>query len=158
MNVLVLAQQFFPDSVGGSARVAFEQSRELVKRGFSVTAIIPKRDIKAKQKETIEGVDLRRYGTGRIHPFGQSFVDVTQSSPIIKEVVEEIKPSIVIIHQPTIGHVYTKKFDDTPVIYMFHASVPKEVKFQGITGKGGWKKIFGWAFVKWLEDIEESTL
>ena len=158
MNILVLAQQFFPDSVGGSARVAFEQSRELVKRGFSVTAIVPKRNIKSKNKETIEGVKVRRYGTGRMHPFGQSFVDVTQSAQVIKEVVEEIKPIAVIIHQPTIGHAYTKKFDEAPVIYMFHASVPKEVKFQGITGKGGWKKIFGWAFVKWLEDIEESTL
>ena len=158
MRVLILAQQFYPDSVGGSARVAFEQSRELASRGYEVTAIVPKRTSSAKKKENISGVMVHRYGTGCIHPFGQSYVDVTQSAELIDEVVADFKPDVAIVHQPTIGHVFTKRHEEIPALYMFHASVPKEVKFQGITGKGGWKKIFGWAFVKWLEEIEHKTI
>ncbi len=158
MNILILAQQFFPDSLGGSARVAFEQARELADRGFKVTAVVPKRTPTAKKKETIQGVQVRRYGTGHIHALGQSYVDVTQAADLLADVMKEVQPDAVIIHQPTIGHVYTKRYEGIPVLYMFHASVPKEVKFQGITGKGGWKRIFSWAFIKWLEDIETKTL
>lgn len=158
MKILICAQQFFPDSIGGSARVAFEQARELVKNGAEVWAIVPKMSVKAKETEVIDGIHIHRYGTGRSHPLGQSFVDVRYSGSVIEEVVQMQKPDAVIIHQPTIGYVCLKRVPHIPRIYMFHASVAKEVQFQGLTGKGGWKRLFSRVFVKWLNYIETKTI
>lgn len=158
MKILILAQQMFPDVIGGSARVAYEQARELAKQGAQIIICAPRRTQTAKQHEIIDGMELYRYGDGRTHIFGQSYVDVTQSRDLLKKIISEHNPDVVLVHQPTIGYVFAKLNTGIPMIYMFHASVPKEVKFQGLTGTGSWKKLFKWAFVKWLEDIEERTI
>lgn len=159
MTILILAQQFFPDSVGGSARVAFDQARELVHRGHKVIAVVPKVEKKAHEVEVLEGISLYRYGTGTTHFLGQSFVDRTQSVTILRRVLAEHSVDIIIAHQPTVGFVATSVASTKKLVYVFHASVPQEITFQGLTGKGrGWKRLFFWIFIRWMKQMEQRVI
>ena len=42
MRLLVATDQWSPDTIGGSARVAADTARALVARGHSVTALVPR--------------------------------------------------------------------------------------------------------------------
>lgn len=159
MTILILAQQFFPDSVGGSARVAYEQARELSRRGHTVIAVIPKVTKSAHEVETLEGISLYRYGDGTPHFLGQSFTDRTQTASLLQRVLAEYAIDVILAHQPTVGFVATRSAPTIKLVYVFHASVPQEIKFQGLTGKGrGWKRLFFWAFIRWMKKMEQDVV
>lgn len=157
MRILVVAQQFFPDSVGGSSRVAFEQARHLALRGHELSIVIPQLTPHAKEHECLYGMDVYRYGGGIRHFLGQSFADVKYAPSLLRAVIGQHNPEVIIGHQPTIVHACLG-VSTLPLVYIFHASVPKEVGFQGLTGVGAWKKLFTPAFVFWLSLLERETV
>ncbi len=158
MTILIIAQQFFPDSVGGSARVAYEQARALAGRGHTVYIIAPKMDIRAHSKEMYEGMTIFRYGDGKRHVLGQSVEDVRRAPGLIKKVLAQHPCDVILAHQPTIAKAALSLNFSIPMVYLFHASVPREVSFQGLTGKGSWKKLFTHGFVAWLQKMEKEVV
>lgn len=158
MNILILAQQFFPDSIGGSARVAYEQARVLVALGHTVYAMVPKVDARTPHEEIRDGIHIVRYGDGKTHFLGQSVEDVRCAPATLKKLWDEHPCDVILAHQPTVAHALRTLRITAPMVYMFHASVPREVSFQGLTGKGSWKKLFTHGFVFWLSIMERASL
>lgn len=159
MNILVLAQQFFPDSVGGSARVAFEQAKHLQERGHTVTVIAPRLRKDIKQQEEIEGMQIFRYGNGTPSIFGQSMTDLWLLPKTLEAVLQKNTFDIVVAHQPTVAFAALPLIQKIPFLYVFHASVPKEVSFQGLTGKYRWIKNFAKGiFLSRLATVEKEVM
>ena len=159
MNILVLAQQFFPDSVGGSARVAFDQAKHLVQRGHQVTVIAPRLKKELPQQETIEGVVVVRYGNGRPFFLGQSVTDLWLLPKVLEQILHNQKFDIVVAHQPSVAFAALPLIHKIPLLYLFHASVPKEVSFQGLTGKYRFIKNFAKGiFLRRMAKIEKEVL
>lgn len=158
MKILIVAQQFFPDSVGGSARVAFEQARTLANMGHTVFAIVPKTDLHSPYEEKRDLINIVRYGNGKPHILGQSYTDVRCAPAVIKKVINTYRFDVILAHQPTVTHAILSLQITIPIVYMFHASVPREISFQGLTGKGAWKKLFTRGFVLWLSFMERKSL
>lgn len=159
MNILVLAQQFFPDSVGGSARVAFEQAKHLQERGHTITVIVPRLKKELKQEETLEGMTVVRYGNGTPSIFGQSMTDLWLLPKTLEAVLQKQTFDIVVAHQPTVAFAALPLIGTMPLLYVFHASVPKEVSFQGLTGKYRWVKNFAKGiFLRRLATVEKEVM
>lgn len=159
MNILVLAQQFFPDSVGGSARVAFEQAKHLQERGHEVTVIVPRLRKDLKQQEEIDGMSIVRYGNGKPSIFGQSMTDMWLLPKTLEAVLQKQTFDIVVAHQPTVAFAALPLITGIPLLYVFHASVPKEVSFQGLTGKYRWVKNFAKGiFLRRLVTVEKEVM
>ena len=159
MNILVLAQQFFPDSVGGSARVAFEQAKHLQERGHTITVIAPRIRKELKQEETIDGLSVVRYGNGKPSLLGQSMTDIWLLPKTLESVLVKEDFDIVMAHQPTVAFAALPLIEKIPLLYVFHASVPKEVSFQGLTGQYRWIKNFAKGiFLRRLTTIEKEVM
>lgn len=160
MNILILAQQFFPDRVGGAGRVAFEQAKGLAARGHTVIACVPRWETSAERREVIAGITVHRYG----HPpgiFGQSITDVRELPHHIPKLLREFHPQVVLAHQPTVAHAYLKirEKKHPPLLYLFHASAAREIRFQGVTGRGAWwKQYLKPFFVIWFRGIEAAVV
>lgn len=160
MNILIVAQQWFPDAIGGSARVAYEQAKALAQLGHTIIVIAPRNKKGLKERDMHEDMTIYRYGDGILSLLGQSITDVNVMPSCVREVLQK-HPDIqlAIAHQPTVGWALMKVAPHIPMLYMFHASVPQEVTFQGLTGR--YTILKKWAkglFIRGLRVIEKSVL
>lgn len=65
MRILMLSCAFMPETYGGAEQQCLKQSLELVKRGHEVTVVTSRNSRKVCARESIGGVAVRRFLTGR---------------------------------------------------------------------------------------------
>jgi glycosyltransferase involved in cell wall biosynthesis len=61
LNILIVTEVFFPDTVGGSGRVVYEVSKYLARRGHNVYLLTPRLNNKLSREEFLEGFWIYRY-------------------------------------------------------------------------------------------------
>lgn len=123
MRILVTTDQWSPDLVGGSARVAADTARALARRGHEVVAVAPA----AAEMPRVtfeEGVEVHR--VVRRGPFPQTFAD-----PILTR--RAVRPllgrgfDVALTHQATNGSGLAGL--GLPQAAVFHASAVLEMRF-----------------------------
>jgi glycosyltransferase involved in cell wall biosynthesis len=132
LKILTVSLLYYPDTVGGSERVIYEQSRGLAARGHEVTVVTQRAQADLPSEELIDGVRVIRYG----HPrrrfwFGRSLTDLTVGRSALRRLLEREKFDAVILHHPFPAAAYFKARgrNIAPAIYVFHASVYRELVF-----------------------------
>ncbi|MGA1844561.1 MAG: glycosyltransferase family 4 protein [bacterium] len=125
MNILVLTDFFFPDSMGGANKMAFCTSRGLAGRGHKVFIVVRRARPELADQETIEGIEVYRYDLPK-----KTFASFNVSArPQIRNILRNIEGSghvpldIVILHQPlaaaeAVTHAFVR---DAPWLYNFHS-------------------------------------
>jgi len=125
LNILVLTDFLFPDSMGGANKMAFCTSRGLAGRGHHVSLIVRRARPGLAGRETIEGIEVYRYDLPR-----KTFASFNISArPQIRNILRSIESSgyapldIVILHQPlaaleAVTHAFVR---DAPWLYNFHS-------------------------------------
>lgn len=142
MNILIVTQLFYPDTVGGSERVVFEQGREFVARGHRVVVVTPRVRSSLPVRENISGMEVRRYGSSFITKLvGQSLSDLWHGKKFIRRLLASEKFDAAILHHPYPAAAFFKsQIQDSKFkiqsVYVFHASVWRELvldrKYGGI--------------------------
>jgi len=133
MKILTVSQLFYPDTVGGSERVIYEQSRGLVKRGHDVTVVVQRGKPGLPAEETIDGIRVIRYGNLKLRYWlGASMTDLTAGREAIRQLLMRESFDAVILHHPFPAAAYFKARGGNlaPAVYVFHASVYRELAFQ----------------------------
>lgn len=125
MRILVTTDQWFPDFRGGSARVATDTARALATRGHEVTVLAPRHP--GQSAKTAAGsLTIRR-------ELPRGLVPRTFSDPLhvrrIARCLSSNSFDILLAHQPSnmIGLLAARL--RAPVALVFHASVPRELRF-----------------------------
>ncbi|MGA1796101.1 MAG: glycosyltransferase family 4 protein [bacterium] len=125
MNILVLTDFLFPDSMGGANKMAFCTSRGLAGRGHHVFLIVRRARPGLADRETIDGIEVYRYDLPK-----KTFAGFYLSArPQIRNILRSIEGSsnvpleIVILHQPlaaaeAMTHAFVR---DAPWLYNFHS-------------------------------------
>jgi glycosyltransferase involved in cell wall biosynthesis len=153
MRILQVVPHFYPAwSFGGIARVVYEISRELVRKGHDVTVhtanvLDQKTNLKASKHEyQIEGIKVRYY-RNLAWIGGMNFTsDILQASTL-----REVKDSdIVNMHglrtsQNVIAHYYTTRFRK-PYVLTGHGTVPRVV--EKIASKKLFDGMFGYRILR----------
>lgn len=130
MRILTVSQLFYPDTVGGSERVVYEQSRGLVRRGHQVTVVVQRNRPDLPDEETVDGIRVLRYGSARHRfLFGASHTDLTAGVARLRRLLAEESFDVAVLHHPTPAYAYLKARGGNivPVLYVFHASVYREL-------------------------------
>ncbi|MEK7211343.1 MAG: glycosyltransferase family 4 protein [Patescibacteria group bacterium] len=137
-TILIITQRFYPDTFGGSGRVVWEQGRDLAARGYRVIVVAPRSRSNLLPEDTIDGMHVFRYqGSSWQKFFGQSFVDLTAGRREIQKIGEKFSVDLVILHHtfPAAAYYKTDISKKLPAIYIFHASLYRELKVEGLTRK-----------------------
>lgn len=118
--------------------MVWEEGRDLAARGYRVIVVTPRVRPNLLPEDTVDGMRVYRYQGSRWQKFfGQSFVDVFAGSQEIKKISEKFSIDLVILHHtfPAAGYFKTDISKKLPTIYVFHASLYRELKVEGLTRK-----------------------
>ncbi|MCQ9205362.1 MAG: glycosyltransferase family 4 protein [Omnitrophica bacterium] len=128
LNILMIADIFFPDVRGGSGRVVFEVSRGLAKKGHNLTVLTRRKDKNLLPDEEMHGFKVYRYNIGSTHPAGFLFSSLKNTYKLVKSLSKDIRFDCLILNQPlsALGALMVRKFKHIPKIYFFHSSWPEE--------------------------------
>lgn len=133
MRILIVCQLFYPDTVGGSERVIYEQARGLTRRGHSVTVAVQRARPDLAAEESIDGIRVRRYGNPRRRFWlGASLIDLTAGKAALRRLLAVEQFDAVVLHHPSSAGAYfaARGKNVSPALYVFHASVYRELVFQ----------------------------
>lgn len=135
-KILILTERWFPDTFGGSERVAFWQAEGLKDAGFDVTVFSSNYQKGLKREEKINNINIIRAGTGKNFPSSVMYDILKASKKPMAELLKKENFDLVIIHHPLLGSVYEELEQiKIPVVYIFHSSRPQEIRFEGPTRK-----------------------
>jgi glycosyltransferase involved in cell wall biosynthesis len=131
MRILVTTQQWFPDVIGGVARVAHATAVGLAGRGHEVVVIAPKCDHKPAHANE-RGVEVRRL-IRRHWAVPESAADVLETRRLVRAGTDEYF-DVVLGHGPASLVGASAALSRTPIVYVFHASCVLEERFRRSSG------------------------
>lgn len=124
MRILVATDQWAPEAVGGSARVATATARALADRGHEVVVLAP--EVRTRPVvERADGLELRREVRRGLVP--QTFGDPLFTRRAAMRLQQRF--DVLVAHQATNAVGLSRARLGAPLAYVFHASVPLEQRF-----------------------------
>ncbi|MBL7022114.1 glycosyltransferase family 4 protein [Patescibacteria group bacterium] len=153
-NILILTQELYPDKIGGSAKVAWQQAKTFANLKYNVTIITNGGNNETKVSKNMQIIEY----TGNRY---KSLTDLKQGKEAIKKITDSIDFDLAIIHHPYIGKAFLSLRKNIPYIYMFHASTALETKYQGLDLENRNKalgKIIKPFYIKYTKYIENELL
>jgi glycosyltransferase involved in cell wall biosynthesis len=125
MRILVATDQWSPDVVGGSARVAVDTARALGRRGHEIVVLAPSRpELSAVEHDG--AVEVRR--VLRRGPFPQTVADPLSTLRAARA-VRDRSFDVLLAHQTTGGSGLLAARLGAPLALVFHASAVLEMRF-----------------------------
>lgn len=124
MNILMLADVFYPDTIGGSGRVAYHLSLELCRKGHEVHVVTRNTDERLMQEQQLyPSFYVHRFLSPQKESMNQFLSEIKNSLSIVKRLYNEIKFDIACAHQSmaSIGPSFSRQFKNTPFIYYYHS-------------------------------------
>jgi glycosyltransferase involved in cell wall biosynthesis len=123
MRVLIATDQWSPDVIGGSARVARATAQQFAQLGHDVTVIAPAmRGLPAVEWDG--GVSLHRSVKRSRAP-----QTVSDAAGTWRSAGRHEKPDVLVAHQATNAVGLLAAHPRVPLLYVFHASAPLEQRF-----------------------------
>lgn len=151
MNIVMVADSFFPDTSGGSHRVMYEQAKNFVFHGHTVYVITPlKKGL--KDFDNIDGINVIRYKKrGRVFGF-LDYLNVPYN--IFVEILNDNKIDLIYGHWPLTSYKIFKKNKQIKKLYFFHGPSFLEYSLEFKEDNNLLKRIF----VKWIKHYERKTI
>ena len=144
MKILMLADVFFPDTVGGAGRVVHHLSNELSIRGHEVHVLTRNTGGKLPNYQMMNpNLFVHRFFSPKNESLILFISESKNSYFICKKLTRDISFDLVCTHQSlvAIGPLMSRHLKQTPFIHYFHSPWHEEflVKKQGYRGKLGKK-------------------
>jgi glycosyltransferase involved in cell wall biosynthesis len=136
MRILAVADVWFPDRAGGSGRIAAEVAAQLARRGHEVTVLAPR--AQGQPSRTVEGT-LTTLRTLPRNALPQTLTDVVATARQSRRLG---KPGfdVVVGHQVTNAAGLALARLGAPLVLVYHASAPREVRLLRATLSHGWRR------------------
>ena len=162
INLLMLADVFFPDTIGGAGRVLYHLSLELSRKGHEVHIITRKtgRNLQSHQKLNTN-LFVHRFPTTYGDSPGFLLSEIKNSFFLVKKLARRIAFDMVCVHQSlvAIGPILSRCLQRIPIVYYFHSPWHEEflIKRQKDNIRAG-KKAIAVAFImRWIEKLIMSN-
>jgi glycosyltransferase involved in cell wall biosynthesis len=99
MKILVLSDDFPPQSFGGAGIVAFTLAKEMQQRGHEILIVTTVRDKKDEGRIEHEGLHIERIASS-YNPLFQAYISLWNPQPVrrVRKILAEFKPEVVHAH------------------------------------------------------------
>jgi glycosyltransferase involved in cell wall biosynthesis len=135
LRILGINQFFYPDSLGGVERVAYETMRRLAARGHDVHLVGQRTRAGTPNIERMFGLTVHRYGEAdSADRFAGRTLDALRASrAVLSTLTEEMQFDVVLPHHyfPYYAYIRLRRGKPTPEIMTFHASFWQELRLEG---------------------------
>lgn len=125
MRILVASDHWFPDRPGGSSRVAADTARLLAGRGHELTVVAPRHDGRPAES--------REHGVEVLRVLPRTVIPQTLSDPLLTarwaRSLRRREFDLLVAHQASVAAGLWAARLDPPLALVFHASVPRELRF-----------------------------
>jgi len=156
MKILVVADFFYPDTVGGSAIMAYEIMREMVSRGHEVT-VVTRLQQELSTRDSIEGMDIYRYAMPTrqvLYPLG-----LARAERIVKRLLSEKDYDVVNMHHAAAGIAAERARRDragVPSVFVFQGpwykeAMAREDRLEAAAQGDGWVSHPKYRLRKWVD-------
>ena len=156
MKILILADVFFPDTIGGAGRVVYHVCHELNRKGHEVHVITRKTDGKLPAYQQFDtNLFVHRFYTPLKGSPLLFLSEIINSYHLCNRLSREINFDIICIHQSLValGPFLSGCFRKIPVIYYFHSPWHEEflIKKKTNGGKPGKRAKITAHIMRWIE-------
>jgi glycosyltransferase involved in cell wall biosynthesis len=153
VRVLVATDQWFPDLRGGVARVAADSARYLAAGGHEVTVLAPRTPdtLGTGDRNGVHVVAALRRGA-----LPQTLSDVWQTARAARPLRGEF--DVAIAHGSSTAAGLLRADVGAPLVYVFHASAPLELRFLHTRVPLGRERLAGYALGPVLEALERRSV
>lgn len=144
MKILMLADVFFPDTVGGAGRFLYHLSLELSRRGHEIHIMTrnPAGKLPACQQLDIN-LFVHRFPTPNRGVLGSFFSEIKNTYFLAKKIVRSKKFDLLCVHQSLValGPLLLRSVRQFPIVYQFQSPWHEEflIKVQEGNNKAGHK-------------------
>ncbi|MFH0818637.1 MAG: glycosyltransferase family 4 protein [Patescibacteria group bacterium] len=132
-KILILTERWYPDTFGGSERLALWQAQALQKNGYDITVFSTYYRKNLKRQERFQNIKIIRAGSSFSFPGSTLYSILFKSKKYLKQLLQKQTFDLVIIHHPLIGSIFFEQNIKIPALYIFHSSRPMEISFEGLT-------------------------
>jgi glycosyltransferase involved in cell wall biosynthesis len=143
MKILMLADVFFPDTIGGAGRVAYQLSRQLCQRGHEVHVLARNPDGTLPSYEKIEAnLFSHRFNLPAKEGLGFFLSEIGNSCRAARKANQETAFSLVCAHQSLVasGPLFSSEIRRIPFVHCFYSPWHEEflVKKRDMKGETPW--------------------
>jgi len=143
MRVLMLADVFFPDTIGGAGRVAYHLSHELCKRGHEVHVLTRNLEGNLPSQQKMQANLLaHRFNVPAREGLGFFSSEIKNAHCAAKRASQETDFDLVCAHQSLValGSFLSSSIRNTPFVHCFHSPWHEEylIKKRNMMGKIPW--------------------
>ena len=124
MKILMLADVFFPDTVGGAGRVAYELGRQLCRKGHQVHVLTRNPEGTLSRRQQIEDdLFVYRFNLPAREGLGYFFSELRNSSTAAKKANQENGFNLLCSHQSLVasGPLFSRPISRIPFVHFFHS-------------------------------------
>jgi UDP-N-acetylglucosamine 2-epimerase (non-hydrolysing) len=150
MRILVATDQWFPDVLGGAARVAAESARQLAAQGHELVVLAPAAPEPAAEDTPVV---IRRVLKRSALP--QTLTDIVSTRRAARSAGGGF--DLLLAHQTTTALGLAAAFPETPLALVYHASAAREARFARAR-RGGLRRVFGYPLAGLLAAIERRAV
>lgn len=130
-KVLVIAEVFFPDRVGGAGKHAFHTARALVEAGNEVT-VVTRMTNDLPPEEIIRGIHIFRINWSKYQAWLRPFLFYRDLLQTLKSLNSKKEFSLIVFNQPfsALPVIFCPAAKPIPKIYNFHSSWADEFEIK----------------------------
>jgi glycosyltransferase involved in cell wall biosynthesis len=144
MKMMLLADVFFPDTIGGAGRVVYHLALELSRKGHDIHIVTRNDNGKwPSHQEIAPNLFVHRFFSPSKESLGLFFKETRNSCFLAKGLARKVKFDLLCTHQSlvAIGPLLSREFKQIPLIHYFHSPWHEEflVKKREDSGKPGKK-------------------
>jgi glycosyltransferase involved in cell wall biosynthesis len=124
MKILMLADVFYPDTVGGAGRVVYHLALELSQKGHGVHVVTRNTDGKYPyQQELAPNFFVHRFFSPSEESLGLFFKEIRNSHVLSKKLAQKIKFDLVCSHQSFVatGPLFSRHLTQIPLVHHFQS-------------------------------------
>lgn len=155
MNILMLADVFFPDTVGGAGRVAYHLSFELSARGHEVHVVTRNAEGALPSNQKLNrNFFVHRFATPAKESLNLILAEIKNSFFLARDLSKRNQFDLICIHQSlvAIGPLLAGILKAVPIVYYFHSPWHEEflIKKNNIPSL---KSLSIASIMKWMERL-----
>jgi glycosyltransferase involved in cell wall biosynthesis len=156
MKILMLADVFYPDTIGGAGRIVYHLGLEFSQKGHEVHIITRNTDGKFPYYEELHSnLYVHRFFTPHKESLALLLLEIKNSYFMAKQLSMKIEFDIVCIHQSlvAIGPLFLDRLKNIPLVYYFHSPWHEEFLIKKRVKKGimrEWTKAIAY-LMRWIE-------
>lgn len=133
MRILLIAEVFHPDTIGGAGRVAAEHAFHLAEHGHEVRVVARRTPMAPEKFEQRGKFSIYRFPVNTGNPF--SLMKETKSGleSSLDDALSGFRPDIIDLHQPLASYhaLSHRGLTGIPAVYTFHSSWADELRVRG---------------------------